>query len=529
MKRILVTGASGFLGRHLVPRLLAKGYPLLLVSRRPFKCSSTQCQVIRCDLRNPRSVSRHATSLRSCEILIHLAVGMPYVERAESDLQHAFHDRVKVTTQLLEAAMPRYMLFASTIDVYGHAERLPIAEGHPIRPRTWYAAAKAASEAFLSTYAASNSLPIAIMRFTHLYGPGEASPKVIPRTIDSVLHGRRPVIYGGGSDTRDYLYVDDAVDAILRALRRRVTGVFNIGTGRETRIRDVIDLILNECRSKLRPVRKASRKPSMRIRLDVRKARGQFGFVAATDIGTGIMRTVKMARPTVVLDLDGTLINSRKRYYLLYRHLLGDRRALSESEYWSLKRQGKPEREIVSGSGLERPFLRSYELRRMELIEDWRFLREDTLFPWTVSILEEMSKSYFLALVTTRRNRHALDHQLRRLGLGRYFDDIVSARATRKRDVISAKASHLEQLGRCIHVVVGDTPADMELATRLEVPGVAVLTGIRDRRSFRGVRVETFIPSLQGLPGVLSRMERLSRDTIAGLPFGSTACTSFRW
>lgn len=273
MSRILVTGASGFLGSHLVPRLY------------PQDCDIVAFPHQQCDLSDMRSIEACANIILSCDVIIHLA----------TDKSFALHD---LTSNLMSIAQPQYVIYASTADVYGAPVcRPPIAEDHPINPQTVYAAQKAAGEACLKTHAIEYGLRIAILRFPHLYGPGDTSGKLIPRTISAIKEGHRPTICGSGTDKRDYLYIEDAVDAIVRVLATQASGIYNIGTGVGTKVVDVVQSILSGFNSDLKPEMFPATGPVTSIVLDVTKARERLGFVAATDFETGIAKMLSTRWP----------------------------------------------------------------------------------------------------------------------------------------------------------------------------------------------------------------------------------------
>lgn len=509
-QRILVTGASGFLGRHLVKRLVEEGYSLVLVSRRPPSTNIPRCRVIRCDLENARSVGRHAPTFRSCAVIVHLAACIPATP--EADDPTAYHRGLRLGTLILSVVKPAHLVFASTIDVYGIIRRLPIREDHPTRPESYYAAAKLATEAYIGAYARRLLVPTAILRFSQVYGPGDTSAKLIPSVLHAVHRGVPPLLYGTGKDVRDYLFVEDAVDAIVLAVRRRASGVFNIGTGQGTSIQRAIRMIIQRSGRTMEPRARSSRKAPARMRFDVRAAKNRLGFVAKTGFSEGISQTVSASRPTIVLDYDGTLINNQRRYYRLYCHILGDLKPLSEKQYWTLKRRGVSERDIVSKTCPSPDFLDSYEAERLSLIEDMHFLKYDRVFPWTMTTLRKLRRTYSLRLVTSRRNRDNLIRQLRHLGLDKHLETVTCLDKSGPASALTIKAQALKHSERRIAAVVGDTAEDMDLANRLDVPGIAVLSGIRDRENLQRSAPRRIIRTLQDLPAAMQQIDRRPRS-----------------
>lgn len=121
--------------------------------------------------------------------------------------------------------------------------RLPIREDHPTEPLTAYGRSKVVCERYLQETSAVRGCVLTVLRLAQVYGPGERPIKAIPRFIEAIRAGRPPLIYGDGSDLRDYVYVDDAARAMVLALEREAGGVFNISSGQPRSILDVARIL----------------------------------------------------------------------------------------------------------------------------------------------------------------------------------------------------------------------------------------------------------------------------------------------
>lgn len=254
MSRILVTGAAGFIGAHLVDRLLADGCEVIGVdaftgyySRR--RKERNLAPSIRED--SFRLVEGDLLALNLDELLrgvggvVHLA-GEPGVRRSWGGNFSRYLERNVLSTQrLLEAAWrnatPR-LVYASSSSVYGPNPGHPVAEDHPRRPASPYSFSKLAAEDLIGLYARERDIPATILRYFTVYGPRQRPEMALSRFISAALR-RRPVeIFGDGEQKRDMTYVSDAVDATVAAFDAP-PGVYNVGGGTRATVNQMINAV----------------------------------------------------------------------------------------------------------------------------------------------------------------------------------------------------------------------------------------------------------------------------------------------
>jgi UDP-glucose 4-epimerase len=293
MARVLLTGASGFVGGAVLARLHALGHEVVTLGRRVPR-GIDPGRHLTADLAEPATMVRHRETLRQVEAVAHLGGEVLRAsDPAADDPLRSAQVNVLGTAHLL-AALPASLAgfcYASTLDVYGTPSSCPIREDHLPLPVTFYAASKLAAESLLGVWSARSGVPLAVLRLAHVYGPGDTSGKAIPNFLNACLRGQRPVMRGDGSDVRDYVYVDDVADAVTRALEARAAGVFNIGSGAGTSIRELLAAVAGVTGSAAEPESQPAARPATAIVLDVAHVRASLGWQPRVDLAEGLRRT----------------------------------------------------------------------------------------------------------------------------------------------------------------------------------------------------------------------------------------------
>jgi len=249
-RRILVTGSAGFVGSHLVERLLRAGAVVRAfvrytsVHRWSYLDGLPQelragLEVVAGDLRDLSAVRQ---AVEGCEVVFHLGalVGIPYsylhpLEVVETNTLGTLHVLLAARDQHVDK-----FIHTSTSEVYGTAERVPIAEDHPLKGQSPYSASKIGAEKIAESFAAAYDLPVVVLRPFNIYGPRQSARAVIPTIITQALT-RGFVRLGNLETTRDFTYVEDTVSAFVGAAEADgATGaVMNVGSGQEISIGDL--------------------------------------------------------------------------------------------------------------------------------------------------------------------------------------------------------------------------------------------------------------------------------------------------
>ncbi len=307
----LVTGGAGFIGSHLVERLLREGARVRVLdnfstgSRANLSFAKDfrrRLEVIDGDISRMAAVER---AVRGVRYVYHQAA-MRSVPRSVKDPLGANANNVTGTLNLLEAARRARVarvVYASSSSVYGDQPALPKREDQPPAPVSPYAASKTAGELYGTIWGRLYGLETVGLRYFNVFGPRQ-DPKseyaaVIPRFITWGLRGKPLVVHGDGLQSRDFTYIDNVVEANLLACRAsEVTGeVFNVGGGTRTSLLEIIALLEGALGRALTRRHTPVRAGDVRHTLaDISKARRQLGYEPKVDFEDGLRRTIEYFR-----------------------------------------------------------------------------------------------------------------------------------------------------------------------------------------------------------------------------------------
>ncbi|MCU0722618.1 MAG: NAD-dependent epimerase/dehydratase family protein [Planctomycetes bacterium] len=308
MARYAVTGGAGFIGSHLVGAILAAGHEAAVVddlssgSRGNLPPEGRRLRLIVGDVCD-RSALRRA--FRGAEAVFHLAARTSVPESvAEPAAYHRVNagGTLEALSAAREAGVRRFVLAASCA-AYGDTGGRAARETLPAAPSSPYAAAKLAAEAYVHAFRGSFGFDAVALRFFNVYGPRQRpdSPyaAVVPRFLDALLSGRRPVVYGTGEQTRDMVYAGDVAAACLAVAGARgpLSPLDNVGTGRSA---SVLAILRGAARAlgvpanpRFEPARPGE---ILRSRADVSRLRDEVGFEASVPLREGLRRTAEWAR-----------------------------------------------------------------------------------------------------------------------------------------------------------------------------------------------------------------------------------------
>jgi UDP-glucose 4-epimerase len=309
--RALVTGGAGFIGSNLVDALLERGEDVSVLDdlstgqRENLEPAlAAGARLDEADITDPGAVAR-CIEERKPEVVFHLAAQID-VRRSVADPVFDLGVNAGGTINLLRAAERgsiRRLVFASTGGaIYGEGagRSLPLAEDAECRPDAPYGQSKLAAEGYLALSSRQHGLSTVALRLGNVYGPrqdplGEAGVAAI--FSGALLEGRRPRVFGSGEQTRDYIYVDDVVEGFLAAAASEVDGAYNVGTGVETSVLALGELLAKACGAEFDPeIAEARPGEVQRIAIDSSRAAADLGWRAETPLDEGLRLTVDSLR-----------------------------------------------------------------------------------------------------------------------------------------------------------------------------------------------------------------------------------------
>tara|TARA_B100001057_G_scaffold500753_1_gene617595 strand:+ start:217 stop:1215 length:999 start_codon:yes stop_codon:yes gene_type:complete len=308
MKKILVTGSDGFIGSHLVERLVTKGFKVRAFTfYNSFnswgwldnidKKIKKELEVISGDVRDFDSIKKAS---KNCDYIFHLAalVGIPYSYYAPESY---IDTNIKGTLNVLRAAKENNnlkIIHTSTSEIYGTPKTLPITELHPASAQSPYAASKVGADHLALSFYKSYGLPISVIRPFNTFGPRQSLRAVIPTIILQALNNKKSIRLGNTYSTRNFNYISDTVDGFVSVLvRKNIFGeIINIGSNFDISIKDTVnevsklmnkDISIIEEELRKRPIKseverlKASGLKAKKLLKWVPKFKGKQGFIEA--------------------------------------------------------------------------------------------------------------------------------------------------------------------------------------------------------------------------------------------------------
>ena len=302
---ILVTGSAGFIGSSLVDRLLADGHEVIGIDNfDPYYPKEIKLRNIQQARQNPRykffegDIRRDVSKLfQNVDSVFHLAAKAGVRNSIADPL--GYNDvNVNGTLNLLQESIKhpvKKFVYASSSSVYGDARKLPITEDSPTEPNNPYGASKLCAEKYCLAFEKMHGLKTLSLRFFTVYGPRQRPDEAIKKFTDLISTGGKIQVFGDGSQTRDFTYIDDIVEALVLSMEKPASGTaLNIGSGKRISVNDLVNLLGQTLGTKIVkeyvPMHKADMKDTL---ASITRARELLGYQPKTQIEEGIRRFVE--------------------------------------------------------------------------------------------------------------------------------------------------------------------------------------------------------------------------------------------
>ncbi len=297
--KVMVTGGAGFIGSHTVDLLVERGIGVSVVddlSTGSIRNLNPQASFHKIDIRSDEINGIIGHEKPDC--LIHLAA-QPSVPQSVLDPKRDMEINIYGTLNLLESCRRhsvKKVIFASSAAVYGEPRYIPLDENHGLAPLSPYGLAKLTVEKYLRIYSDLYGLDFTALRFANVYGPrqdAKGEGGVVAIFSDKLASGERPVIFGDGEQTRDFIYVGDVAEALFASLTKGSRQVLNISSGIGTTINMLFTIMKDSLDLDIEPVYGKAREGDIRDSvLDNNRARHALGWLPGTRIAEGIRRTL---------------------------------------------------------------------------------------------------------------------------------------------------------------------------------------------------------------------------------------------
>jgi UDP-glucose 4-epimerase len=302
--KVLVTGGAGFIGSHLVDRLVQEGHEVIIVDnlvtgkRRNINRAA---RFYKLDIQSWR-LERVFRNERP-NVVMHLAAQMDVRKSVEDpmfDAQVNILGTLNVLQQAVRHGVRKVVFSSSGGAIYGEQEIYPAPESHVTRPLSPYGLSKLCGEQYLSYYQRSSGLQVVSLRYANVYGPrqdpeGEAG--VVAIFIQKMLNNEQAVINGNGRQTRDFVFVEDVVEANLAVMGQETQGTYNVGTGVETSVNDLFRILIQHTGSTCKEVHGPAKKGEQaRSVIDNTRMRHELSWEPKADLSEGLKKTVEYFR-----------------------------------------------------------------------------------------------------------------------------------------------------------------------------------------------------------------------------------------
>lgn len=298
--KVLVTGGAGFIGSHIVDKLITKGFDVVIVdnlSSGKRENINSQATIYQIDITSSTALEE-VFALEKPNYVIHHGA---QIDIQKSILNPVYDANINVlgTINILEKCREHSvekLVYASSAAVYGNPKALPVNEEHEINPLSFYGASKFTPEFYIKIFSNMYGIKYSILRYANVYGIRQ-DPKgeggVVSIFIDKILKNDPPVVFGDGQQTRDFVYVSDVAEANLAALFHGDNETFNISCNQRTSVNQLISLMNSLTGQSLSPIYKESRNGDIKHScLDNKKAVNNLAWTPKYSLEEGLRKTI---------------------------------------------------------------------------------------------------------------------------------------------------------------------------------------------------------------------------------------------
>jgi len=310
-KRVLVTGGAGFIGSEVVSQLIKSGAMVTVLDnfssgKKHYLPKNKNMKIVKGDIRDEKIVAR---VIKDQEAVVNLAA-LPFIPDSYFYPGDFFSvntiGSVNMLWNSIKSKTTDLFIHISTSEVYGSAQTVPMNENHPTAPHSTYAVSKLAADRAAFTLHKENGFPVVVIRPFNSFGPRFTEPYIIPEIMNQILRGNKELTLGNIHSSRDFTFVEDTADGILRCLQEKkaIGEIINIGSGKEISIHDLAKKIAKISKKKIKIKYDESRERPYdvnRLLADNSKARKILKWRPKISVEKGLAMTYKWAQKNKVI------------------------------------------------------------------------------------------------------------------------------------------------------------------------------------------------------------------------------------
>jgi len=303
MKKALITGGQGFIGGHLVDRLIDDGYEVLVIDNQSSSTAefhiNAKAEYLDFDISDVTLYNELFDRATRYDYVFHLA-GVSKVQESIDKPAVTVFDNVLGSCSILEfckITKPVKVVFVSTCSVYGLSENVPFKEDEETDCLNPYSLTKRHAEELFQMYNRIYGVEVSILRLFNVFGPrapkqGDYAP-VVSKFMDQVSKGEKPTMYGTGANTRDYVHVEDVVNAMILAAESSVSlsgEIFNVGTGKDYSVREIVDMVRGDLEPEMMAPKQGECK---KVIADITKIKKELGWKPKHNLKSYTQKEIK--------------------------------------------------------------------------------------------------------------------------------------------------------------------------------------------------------------------------------------------
>jgi nucleoside-diphosphate-sugar epimerase/phosphoglycolate phosphatase-like HAD superfamily hydrolase len=505
---ILITGAGGFIGKSFI--LKNKDHKIFAIYNNDSFLHIDNSFYL--NLHNKKHILKLIHDLKNTKIdvIIHLAGHTPFHKK---NINFNFSKELLMTKNMCMLCNTLHitkLLYSSGWIIYGSKTKVPYKENSLLQPDTDYGKSKLLVESYFKKNLFNTKC--INLRLSSIYGPGQISNGLIPNLLNSAIY-KNKICISDVNIKRNYLFIYDLIKIINKLTNLKIKSSLDINIAHSSsfsilEIAQIVkDIVENNYKSSVEieilnnNIQVAQ---AYNNQLDISLLKKYYPKISFTSIKKGIKDYLLWILNTssIVFDFDGTITSIEDRWYNIHKDLAIKYKynPLPKSKYLHLKRNKIDERSIMPRVNIITSKIPKYIHNRLTLLESEKYLLHDTLKPKCKILLEQLSKSYKLILLSNRNNRTLLLNELKTLHIDNFFMSVLTGYKNNKYEVLKKYWSTKNML---IKYIIGDTETDFELSEKFGIQSILLADGGRSKTYLKKFKKAIILDSIKELSKIV--------------------------